>query len=368
MPIYMDRHDVSKEVTAEIVADLHQQDLKIQHKFNCKGLTYWFDDTRKTAFCLVEAPNKAALEEMHDMAHGKVPNRIIEVDHAVVESFLGRIEDPERSQDSKLSIINDPAFRTIMVVGLKPFSLRNYLDKTISTIIHLENKVIVDTIALHHGRLVKQHPDHFLVSFDSVTNAVACALDIQTQFKSHWADEYHSLIKLSIGLQAGVPVEDRLGFFENTIKAAYSYFDLVKGTVVLSSQVKELYESENSNSSLAQGSVLTLHISEEKFLEALVAFTEQEWNDASLNIDKFCRSLGYSKSGLYRKLMAVTGYSFNTYLKQYRLRRALSLLNKQEMNIAEIAFETGFNSPAYFSKCFQGIFGILPSHYTKSHL
>lgn len=46
----MDRHDVSESVTAEIVAELHQKDLKIQHKFNCKGLTYWFDDKRKTAF------------------------------------------------------------------------------------------------------------------------------------------------------------------------------------------------------------------------------------------------------------------------------------------------------------------------------
>src|SRR5680860_815048 len=100
MPLYMDRHDVSKEVTAEIVADLHQKDLKIQHKFNCKGLTYWFDEKRKTAFCLVEAPNKAALKEMHDQAHGEVPNRIIEVDNAVVESFLGlsliHISEPTR--------------------------------------------------------------------------------------------------------------------------------------------------------------------------------------------------------------------------------------------------------------------------------
>jgi hypothetical protein len=50
----MDRHDVSDQVTAENVAELHQQDLKIQHQFNCNGLTYWFDEKRKTAFCLIE--------------------------------------------------------------------------------------------------------------------------------------------------------------------------------------------------------------------------------------------------------------------------------------------------------------------------
>ena len=56
MPIYMDRHDVSDSETPENVAQLHQQDLKVQHRFGCKGMTYWFDDKRKTAFCLIEAP------------------------------------------------------------------------------------------------------------------------------------------------------------------------------------------------------------------------------------------------------------------------------------------------------------------------
>ncbi len=54
----MDRHDVSKSVTAENVAQLHKEDLKIQEQFNFLGLTYWFDDIKKIAFCLVEVPDK----------------------------------------------------------------------------------------------------------------------------------------------------------------------------------------------------------------------------------------------------------------------------------------------------------------------
>lgn len=60
----MDRHDVSKSVTAENVAQLHKEDLKIQEQFSFLGLTYWFDDIKKIAFCLVEAPDK---ESMHNM-------------------------------------------------------------------------------------------------------------------------------------------------------------------------------------------------------------------------------------------------------------------------------------------------------------
>jgi hypothetical protein len=119
MPIYMDRHDVSETVTAENVAELHQADLKIQKQFGCTGLTYWFDEKRKTAFCLIEAPNRKAIQKMHNRAHGQVPNRIIEVSTGIVESFLGRIEDPEKTDDTVLNIINDPAFRTIMVIRLK---------------------------------------------------------------------------------------------------------------------------------------------------------------------------------------------------------------------------------------------------------
>src|SRR6056297_2871933 len=105
MPIYMDRHDLSNEITAESVAKLHLEDLKIQDKYNCRGLTYWFDDKRKTAFCLVEAPDAQSLIDMHNSAHGEVPHRIIEVEPNIVESFLGRIEDPDKSKNASLNII-----------------------------------------------------------------------------------------------------------------------------------------------------------------------------------------------------------------------------------------------------------------------
>lgn len=54
MPIFMDRHDVSEAVTAEHVAQLHQEDLKIQYKFGCRGMKYWFDCQRKMALCLID--------------------------------------------------------------------------------------------------------------------------------------------------------------------------------------------------------------------------------------------------------------------------------------------------------------------------
>jgi AraC-like DNA-binding protein len=357
----MDRHDVSEEVTAEIVADLHQKDLAIQHKFNCRGLTYWFDDKRKTAFCLVEAPNKAALKKMHDEAHGEVANRIIEVDGALVESFLGRIEDPEKSLKTELNIINDPAFRTIMIIGVKSSSLNVRWEE-----VALHHSSFLKTINIHKGRPVKQNQEYLLVSFESVTNAVLCSLEINTSFKHHSSEGIFNNLYLKIGISAGVPVDEKDGFFEDTIKKALSFFDLVKGTVVLSSEVKELYESENLNTSFISDSVIALNHFQEKFLNNLVDYTLVQWSNSYLTTADFCRSLGFSRSQFYRKIIALTGKSPNSFLKEYRLKRALDLLNTRKKNISEIAFETGFNSPAYFSKCFKESFRILPSQYIKA--
>ncbi len=94
-------------------------------------------------------------------------------------------------------------------------------------------------------------------------------------------------------------------------------------------------------------------------------YTEDNWRESNLRVDDFGKHLGYSKSQLYRKMISLTGKSPNALIKEYRLDRALTLFNKQKGNISEIAFETGFNSPAYFSKCFLEKYGILPSDYTR---
>ena len=92
-------------------------------------------------------------------------------------------------------------------------------------------------------------------------------------------------------------------------------------------------------------------------------YTESSWSNTNLKVDDFSKPLGHSKSQLYRKMILLIGKSPNTFLKEYRLNEALTLLNKNTSNISEIAFETGFRSPSYFSKCFQKRYGHLPSDY-----
>jgi AraC-like DNA-binding protein len=366
MPIYMDRHDVSETVTAENVAQIHQQDLKIQDNYSCRALTYWFDEKRKTAFCLIEAPNEQALKEMHYNAHGNVPHIITEVDVDLVESFLGRIEDPQNPQNTDLNIINDPAFRIIMVAKLKVSSLKLNelirLNKSLATY----NKKIPEVFEEFDGSIVKHYRDGFLVSFKSVTDAVQCAIENQAIFKKLTCQQNPCHLKLKIGLCAGSPITENKELFAETVQSAERLTDTSKADIVVSSEVKDLYINENSNQFVKNKQVEAISPSDEHFIKQLIDFAEKESGNTQLKVKDFNLQLGFSKSQLYRKMITLMGISPNNFLLLYRLNKALGLFNKKSGNISEIAYETGFNSPSYFSKCFKKRFGILPSDYLET--
>ena len=67
-------------------------------------------------------------------------------------------------------------------------------------------------------------------------------------------------------------------------------------------------------------------------------------------------------------MIPLIGESPNNFLKNYRLSKALELLDRKTLNISEIAYQTGFSSPTYFSKCFNEVYGILPSNYKRLQL
>jgi len=359
----MDRHDVSEAVTAEIVAHIHQEDLKIQDQFGCRGLTYWFDEKRKTAFCLIEAPDKKSIQQMHNQAHGEVPHQLIEVDAQIVESFLGRIEDPIKAQNTTLNIINDPAFRTIMVVTFQNKTLQKSTVNTSNSSIYDSIMSISKIVSDYEGRVVNHIDDRILASFKSVTKAVLCAKFVIEQIRMIGNETEKTSSALKIGLNAGVPVTEKESIFQDTIKLAerMNYVSLTE--IVVSSEVRDLYKSENANQFINDESVFVLSSSDEKFLNSLMDFIESEWQNANLKVDDFGKIMGFSKSQLYRKMMQIVGESPNSFLMTYRLKKAMELLKKQNKSISEIAFDSGFSSPSYFSKCFMKRYHFSPSEY-----
>jgi AraC-like DNA-binding protein len=279
---------------------------------------------------------------------------VIEVDPGIVESFLGRIQDPVKAQNVELNIINDPAFRAIMVVNLKPVTLsEQHLASFRSGILRFAQST-PSVLKAFNGNLVKQSKDHFLISFRSVSNAVHAALEVQKS-----SGDY--LVK--IGLSTGVPVTEKNLLFEDAIRLAERLALAGKEDIVVSAEVRELYNSENPGSMTGKKGVCCLTPADEQFITKLMVHAENNWTDRQLKVDDLNGVLGYSKPQLYRKMIQLTGKSPVSFINDYRLNEALSLLNKGASNVSQIAYELGFTSPSYFTKCFQKRYGQSPTGY-----
>jgi AraC-like DNA-binding protein len=190
---------------------------------------------------------------------------------------------------------------------------------------------------------VKQEANTFLMSFASVTDAIQCGIKIQ---ESHNCIITPDLV-FKIGISAGIPVTENEGIFEDTIKTSNYLSDIVKGDFSITTAVRDLYEGENQNKPISKNKAISvLNSHDEDFMNQLMTYTEKIWSHTLTNVNDFEENLGYSKSKLYRTMMNLIGKSPNMFLREYRLKKALELLEKQNCNISEIAYQTGFSSPA----------------------
>jgi len=100
---------------------------------------------------------------------------------------------------------------------------------------------------------------------------------------------------------------------------------------------------------------------EEVFLQRLGEGIEKNLDDPQFDVNALCSIMNMSKSQLNRKMKAILNKTPNQYIRSYRLEKARQLLKQGQFTISEIAYDVGFSSPAYFTKCFHDEFGYPPS-------
>jgi YesN/AraC family two-component response regulator len=106
---------------------------------------------------------------------------------------------------------------------------------------------------------------------------------------------------------------------------------------------------------------------DERFLQKAIEIIENSMSDPDFGVDLLGKLVGLSHSQLHRKIQALTNLSPVELIRLFRLKRAASLLRQNFGNIAEIAYEVGFNNPAYFAECFRKQYGKSPSEYAKGN-
>ncbi|MGP1473540.1 MAG: hybrid sensor histidine kinase/response regulator transcription factor [Prevotella intermedia] len=100
---------------------------------------------------------------------------------------------------------------------------------------------------------------------------------------------------------------------------------------------------------------------ESQFVEKFRTIIQGNLGNSDLNVETISHEMGISRAQLYRKIKSITGISPNDIIREARMKRAERLLETTDKSVSEIAYEVGFSSPSYFTKCYREFFGRTPN-------
>jgi DNA-binding response OmpR family regulator len=105
------------------------------------------------------------------------------------------------------------------------------------------------------------------------------------------------------------------------------------------------------------------------FLSKVVKIIEDNLTNQKFSIDNLSDETGLSRSNLFRKLKGLTGMSPNDFVTQIKMNYAAQLLkNNKGIRISDVAYESGYNDPRYFSTLFKKFYGKTPKQFMSGGL
>lgn len=111
---------------------------------------------------------------------------------------------------------------------------------------------------------------------------------------------------------------------------------------------------------------ITITSLDEQLIGKAIKLVEEHISEPEFSVEELGTAVGLSRGHLYKKLMSITGKGPAEFIRTIRLKRGRQLLEKSQLQIAEIAYAVGFNSPKRFTINFKNEFGVSPSEYLRT--
>lgn len=135
----------------------------------------------------------------------------------------------------------------------------------------------------------------------------------------------------------------------------------VRNLIAIRRQMREKYQSHM----LLKPADVVVPSSQKLFVDKLVSLIEKNINNEEFSVEILSEEIGMSRTQLHRKVKALTNQSASEFIRNFRLQKAAELLKQDAGNIAEISYQVGFGSQAYFTKVFQEAYKTTPLDYKK---
>ena len=102
-----------------------------------------------------------------------------------------------------------------------------------------------------------------------------------------------------------------------------------------------------------------------RLLAKITDTVEAHIADSDFNVTRLQETLGLGSKLLYRKVKQMTGKTPVEFMRHIRMQRAAMLLKEGRFSVSEVMYMVGFSNSSYFSKCFQKVYGLTPTDYSR---
>lgn len=99
---------------------------------------------------------------------------------------------------------------------------------------------------------------------------------------------------------------------------------------------------------------------DQALIEKLTNILEVNLDKEHFGVKELAREAGLSRSQLHRKLKSLKNKTASRFIREFRLEKAMVMLQNNEATASEIAYRVGFSSPTYFNTCFHDYYGYPP--------
>ncbi len=319
---------------------------------NHANTRFWYNSELKKAICFLDAEDKDVLERI--AVDEASPAVIVEIS---AESF-GRIAE----QLNTLHAIRGEEDVCVILcrkISQEPIELEE--SKRFVDLMKEFDRKTKKMVFRYGGEWLSSKGDYVLVHFNNLKKAVECSLELRQVFDQCRKKIATCKVSMNIGLSLDLAEKSKLQPSEASVKLARRLAFINSDSVIISHQL-----SDKKSGFRNEKFIRLLSYKEEKFVNKLMDCLEQHWQNENFQVEDIGKQLGCSKSKIYRQIMDLMEQSPNQFIKEYRLNRAIDMIRARRSNISEIAFESGFGSPSYFSRCFQKRFGLNPTDFIQA--
>ncbi len=360
MSIYMVQNK-SVDLSQLDVIHSFPQKIEFQNQFDCQLLTYWFDELKKSIFYLFEAPDKESVISLL-IKFGINFHPVLKINNFLTEFYLNYSQKEDTLAPSKKNKIVHKSSKVIVAFFINLILNQKNINYTEINNNYQNNQFLItkNLIEKHQGNIIEYIENSFVCSFTNATNAITCAIELQKNFLPFFNNN-HPLSQIKIGINMGKLKKGKSSFNDTIKHTKHLCCFSNKNQMVVSKQISNLLKNEGYSLDKNLIEIKILNSNEENFVHQLMNTLIEKLKIQNFTINDLAINLGISKSKLYRKIISLTNRSPQNFINEYKLIRALYLIKQGSKNLSEIAYETGFGSPSYFSKCFKKHYKIIPS-------